>query len=177
MAKKRRRLDQHGNEVPSRRDRFALEPVERGRGGYAKVSLGTRREDGRRLAIKELFSSDPESVARMRREINVQRRVLHPHVMPVVEADPLFEWYAMPIADGNFEELLPRLSVADVHKALRDAAAGLGAVHETLGIPHRDVSARNILAFKDDQAFRWVMADWGLAAAPTTWSGIVAPRS
>jgi serine/threonine protein kinase len=166
VAKKKQRLDGSGNDVPTRRDRFVLERDELGRGGYARVVAATRRHDGRRLAVKELLSSDNESVARMRREIQVQTRVIHPHVMPIVEADPLFEWYAMPVAEGTLEDLLPTLSAEEFHKALRNAAAGLSAVHQALQIPHRDVSIRNVLALRDGVERRWAMADWGLAARP-----------
>jgi serine/threonine protein kinase len=163
MAKKRPRLDERGREAPSRRERFALDPREHARGGWARVTLGTRREDGRRVAVKELLLKNPESVLRMRREIAIQQRVLHPHVMPIVEADALFEWYAMPIAVGNLEELLPQLSPPEVHRALRHAASGLGAVQDIMHVPHRDVSPRNILALQDPEELRWVVSDWGLA--------------
>ena len=138
----------------------------RGRGGYAEVFEATRRDgDGTVVAIKRPLRDVPTAVDRMAREIDVQQRLRHPHIMPVLDAAPDNSWLVMPLADGNLEQLWktgklrddPNLVAIDV---LRQVSLGLGHAHDS-GFVHRDVSPRNILGFLAVDGVRWVIGDWG----------------
>src|SRR3954468_10905681 len=69
-----------------------------GSGGFAQVFRGERRDTGLVAAIK-IQKEGPVAMARFRREIDVLCQLDHPHVMPILEADPAGRWYAMPLAE------------------------------------------------------------------------------
>jgi serine/threonine protein kinase len=75
-----------------------------GRGGFAVVSLAEPASSGEKVALKRPL---PVSSAddRMRREIDVQRRLAGPHVMPILDLDQDAPWFTMPVAEGNLYQL------------------------------------------------------------------------
>jgi serine/threonine protein kinase len=153
------------------RDRYRLEARPLGSGGFADVFAATDKTFGSRVAFKRLRTGPPEAQRRFRREIEIQRALVHEHVMPIIDADPLSKWYVMPIAEASLEALLPVLSYGEVIDALRGAGLGLAAGHAR-AVVHRDVTPRNILALRrSDGTRRWVIADWGLVRLPTGESG------
>jgi serine/threonine protein kinase len=142
-----------------------------GIGGFATVFEALEIATGRRVAFKRLRVRDAEAKRRFRREITVQTDISHPHVMPVLDRDPLGLWYTMPLAAGSLEALSPRLTPAEVIRAIRDAGTGLLEGHRRQ-LTHRDVTPRNILALQQpDGSIRWVIADWGLVRLPTGQTG------
>jgi serine/threonine protein kinase len=52
------------------------------------------------VAVK-IQKPGPIAQQRFRREIDILRRLDHPHVMPLIQAGPRDDWYAMPYADGT----------------------------------------------------------------------------
>lgn len=143
------------------------------RGGYAEVFRAEHRErPGQLVAFKRplAVSLAPE---RMAREIDVQRRFRHPHIMPILDAADDASWFVMPLAQGNLDELWgngtlggdAELVAAEVLDAVTQ---GLEPAHGP-GYVHRDISPRNILALPDSATptgRRWVVADWGLVKRP-----------
>jgi serine/threonine protein kinase len=103
-------------------------------------------------------------MARFRREIDVLRELDHPHVMPIIEADPAARWYAMPIAEYTLRQLHDRDPLA--WEALREALSSVcGAMlhMHAHGLVHRDASPGNVLCLQDGH---WVLADYGLVRRP-----------
>jgi serine/threonine protein kinase len=141
-----------------RRPPYRLEAEPLGYGGCARVTLGTHRDDGHVAAVKQAYDA-PIFVARLQREIEVQQKIDHPNVMPILDASPGFYWYAMPVADTD----LTAFRAADVWseraltKILTDVWKGLGAAHH-LGHVHRDLTPGNVLRL----AGKWVVSDFGL---------------
>ena len=76
---------------------YRLEPKPLGQGGFAVVHKGTHRETGAIHAIKvpKLGSENSE---RLRREVCVMRELKHDNIMPLLDHDEEFGWYAMPVA-------------------------------------------------------------------------------
>lgn len=162
---------ENGGRPRSRRDLYSLPKRPLGSGGFADVFLATHRDTGKQVAFKRLRVRDEEARRRFRREIEIQQRLQHRHVMPVLDVDPLFHWYTMPVAESSLEKLLPRLTPAEVARALHEAGDGLSAGHDRQ-LTHRDVSPSNILALREpDGSRRWVIADWGLVRLPLGQTG------
>jgi serine/threonine protein kinase len=120
-----------------------------GVGGYAEVFEGVRRDRaGDPVALKRGLGQTKEGAARLRREIKVQRELDHPNVMPILDADPIGEWYTMPLADsllrlrkdGKIAMLAQDLALDVIERA----SQGLGYAHDQ-GYLHRDVTPGNIL--------------------------------
>ncbi len=134
-------------------------------GGYADVFHARRRTDGVVFALKRLRGDDEEARARLRREIQEQRRIVHPHVMAILDYDPEFAWFTMPLAEGTLSNLRANLASEEIRDLLHEVADGLAAAH-ALGLVHRDITPRNILRLSTDGASRWVISDWGLVRRP-----------
>jgi serine/threonine protein kinase len=86
---------------------YRLAPAPLGEGGFAQVFKAEPRDrPGGAVALKR---ARPGNVAeaRLQREIDVQSRFDHPHIMPILDADPQGAWFVMPLAEGNLEQCLP----------------------------------------------------------------------
>jgi serine/threonine-protein kinase len=104
-----------------------------------------------------------EAYARIKREIEAQKKLAHPNVMPIWDHDPGFRWYTMPIAEGSLKELRSYLGDEDLESILFDLGSALRVAHD-YDLIHRDISPHNVLALTGGPTgqFRWVVADWGM---------------
>jgi len=148
-----------------KRPDYKMEPKPIERGGQGTVFRATHRLTGSDVAVKQLRSADDNSLRRMGREIDMWRSYgNHPHIMPVLDADPGTKWFVMPYAkDGSAGDHAKRLRTKT--GALRDLVVaiceGLRRPHADKWI-HRDIKPANILLLDG----RWVVADWGLGRRP-----------
>ena len=148
-----------------------------GRGGMGEVYAAEDLElNNEVMAIKTILASsnDPQrALARLRREIQVARRVAHPNVCRVFdvgyhEADgsdrTLF--VTMEYIEGRpLSEIIRergRLDRAEALPILTGLAAGVDATHRA-GLIHRDVKSANVMIAARDG--RSVLMDFGLARA------------
>lgn len=136
-----------------------------GTGGYAIVLQAKHKNSGDMVAFKRPTSWDPESAGRLKREVQEQGRIKHRHVMQILDRSKSFRWFTMPLAVGSFYSLREGLDDADLARVIDEAAQGLDAAH-SLGLVHRDVTPKNILAMNESGGYRWVVADWGLVRRP-----------
>lgn len=137
-----------------------------GEGGMGVVHLGVDPR-GRAVAIKVLrdhVAQDPDSRARLAREVTTLSRIRHPRVAPVLDADtagprPYVVTRYVPGTgldeavrdDGPFRgDALVRLG--------RGLAEALDAIHAA-GIVHRDLKPGNVLLVDGDP----VVIDFGIA--------------
>jgi eukaryotic-like serine/threonine-protein kinase len=147
-------------------DGYDCEPECFAQGGYAEVYRATHLNTGRIVALKRSRSGDTEEArARLRREIQEQRRIDHRHVMPILDHDPEYEWFTMPLADGTFADLRAALAEDDILTTIDEVASGIEAAH-SLGLVHRDITPRNILRLTAAEDSRWMVSDWGLVRRP-----------
>jgi serine/threonine-protein kinase len=124
--------------------------------------------DGEHVALKVVktdLARDTVFRRRFAREAGIAQRVVHRHVVPVVDQG---EHQGIPylaqrfIRGGSLAELLEREGSLDVETAVRIClwvASGLDAVHAA-GLIHRDVKPGNILLDEDGVAY---ITDFGLA--------------
>ncbi|TDO51078.1 protein kinase-like protein [Kribbella sp. VKM Ac-2571] len=150
---------------------YRLDARALGEGGQAIVTAGVHKSTGLEIAFKRLrpgLMGDRESRARMRREIDYGRTLLHENVTPVLDADTKCSWLVMPLARADLKDQRGKIADNQARLALLvgDVCAGLRAAHER-GWVHRDIKPSNILRFSLGGKGRWVVADWGLGRGPT----------
>lgn len=150
------------------RDEFMLQ-VELGRGSMGVAYLAKQLKLDRLVVIKALLqnrASGHDLVARFRHEAKTQSRLLHPHIVPILdvrEVDDLI-FLVMPYIDGpNLRRTLetePRPPIDFVERVMREMGDALAFAHRT-GVIHRDVKPENILMDRATGGF--FLADFGIA--------------
>ena len=147
---------------------------EAGRGGMAIVFLARDLRQDRDVAIKVLKPEFAMAVSadRFVREINLEARLKHPHILPLFDSGDVdgMPYYVMPYVKGeSLQTLLDRETQLSLELALRiagDVAEALTYAHEQ-GVVHRDVKPGNIL-LEEGHAF---LADFGIARAVAELAG------
>ncbi len=154
-------------------DRYRLER-ELGQGGMATVYLAEDLKHHRKVAVKVLR---PELAAtmgseRFAREIEVAARLVHPHILGLLDSGDVdgFFYYVMPYVEGEtLRERLARSGELPVHEAVRllgEIADALAVAHKA-GVVHRDIKPENILL----SGRHAMVMDFGVAKAVTEASG------
>ena len=148
-------------------DRYRLER-ELGAGGGGHVFLADDLRHGRKVAVKIL---DPELAAaigpdRFLREIQISARMMHPHVLPLLDSgtNDGLTWFVMAHAGGGtLRDRLLSQTQLPIDEAIRIASAVAEALDNAQrhGVVHRDVKPENIL-FEDGNP---LLADFGIARA------------
>ena len=150
--------------------RYAIEDRV-GEGGMAYVYRATDRQTGQTVAIKVLMAklaSDPESVARLKREAHLAMKLIHPNTCGLLsygEANRL-PYLVMPYLEG--ETLSARENRIGIMKPkqavpiLIQLCHGLQHAHDQ-GVMHRDLKPENVMLVAEDAGERAVVMDFGLA--------------
>ncbi len=138
-----------------------------GRGGTATVYVAHDAVLEEDVALKVMCGpTDGDTAARMRREIQLARKLTHESIVRVfdlVMEDGLFA-ISMELVDGvPLSELIERepLPLAQARDLLVQAARALAFAHQR-GIVHRDVKPENMLVSKDGLL---KISDFGIAKA------------
>jgi serine/threonine protein kinase len=142
-----------------------LAPI--GRGGMGTVFLARDSRTGELLALKVLrrASAEKRQRARFRREMQMSRRVNHPHLASTYSSGKIDDVYfiAMEYIPGkSLQRLVQAEGPLDVSRAARlmsEVAAGLDHAHAR-GMIHRDLKPSNIMVTPHDHA---KVLDLGLA--------------
>jgi len=139
-----------------------------GLGGMGAVYQVTDRQLDRSVALKLIrpdIASNPATLERFKREIQLSSRVTHRNVLRVYdlgESDGV-EYLTMQFVEGDdLAHLLkrsPRLPIARVLHIFRQICEGLQAAHEH-GIIHRDLKPQNVMLGASDHVY---LTDFGLA--------------
>lgn len=93
----------------SQKEKYILNHRPLGEGGQAKVFMARDRVTGEIVALKRVPPRDSDAIARMRREIEVQTKIKHPNIMPVLDHSQNYHWYTMPLANKILGKLEPPL--------------------------------------------------------------------
>jgi serine/threonine-protein kinase len=147
-------------------ERYRLGARTLGHGSYAQVFPAVHKETGEEVALKRAYNRQ-DAQDRIKREIQDQKRLAHPNIMPILDHDPGFTWYTMPRAVGNLKDLRQGPDEEELASILLAIGEALDVAHQ-LGLVHRDISPQNILALSGDSGarYRWVVADWGMVRRP-----------
>jgi serine/threonine-protein kinase len=148
-------------------DRYDLQR-ELGAGGMAVVYLARDLQHDRVVALKVLRPelSAEGAVERFHREIRLAARLVHPHILPLLDSGQAAGrlWYAMPFIEGeSLRARLDRDKQLPVDEAVRlscEIADALSYAHAA-GILHRDIKPDNILLSNGHA----LVADFGIARA------------
>lgn len=164
-------------------------------GGRFSAVYAARDSTGRTVAIKCLTNPDATLRASFQREIALLRRIKHPNIVPVIDAntvDPLY--YVMPFLDGETLEARVRragpIPLSEARSIVAQLASALECLH-TSGIVHRDVTPSNVMLLRNGSV---MLIDFSLAnsvgtrgqkgvgtplyCAPEQWNGdLPTPRA
>jgi len=135
---------------------YDIDPQPCGRGSYGEVHGATHRRTGVRRAIKSVEKAGLKRYVNnvsefVRREVDILRRLDHPHIVRLYEAveDESTIYLVLEMCEGG--DLLERVAVARERLPEREAAVllsqMLGAVQHLYlrGIVHRDLKPENFL--------------------------------
>jgi len=146
------------------KDRYRLERL-LGRGGMASVWLASDRVLERAVAVKVLsdtIASDPEFLARFRREARVAAGLSHPNLIGVYDyAEGAERPYLVMeyVPGGNLAERTSQDAEIDCERLARELLGALAHIHAA-GIVHRDIKPQNVLIAPDGSA---KLIDFGIA--------------
>jgi eukaryotic-like serine/threonine-protein kinase len=146
---------------------------ELGRGGMAKVFIGTDTVLGRTVAIKLLapqFADDDGFVERFRREAQAAARIGHPHIVSVFDtgSDEGVHYIVMEYVEGRtLADFLAgggRIMPDRAIDIAEDVLTALEAAHAQ-GVIHRDIKPGNIMINPKGEV---KVTDFGIARVTTT---------
>lgn len=146
------------------KDRYRLERL-LGRGGMASVWLASDQVLERPVAVKVLsdtIASDPEFLARFRREARVAAGLSHPNLIGVYDYAEGAErpYLVMEYVPGdNLAKLMSQNAGIDCARLARELLGALAHIHAA-GILHRDIKPQNLLIAPDGSA---KLIDFGIA--------------
>ncbi|WP_433273388.1 protein kinase domain-containing protein [Actinosynnema sp. CS-041913] len=135
-------------------------------GGEGTVYRARQDGLGRDVAVKVLDVTDPDTVNRFQRELEITVRLgrQHPHIVTVLDTGSIagrpcivMEYYDLGSLHDSLQQRGP-LPVAEVIAAGMAVADALAFAHGQ-GILHRDVKPQNILVLPTS----YVLADFGIA--------------
>ena len=149
-----------------------------GAGGMGEVYAAVDTELESPVALKTIapeHAGDPHLVARLKREIQLARRITHRNVCRIFDfgvhrhAAVETVFLTMELLDGEcLSERLRRegpLGLDELLPIVDDLAAGLSAAHE-VGVVHRDFKTANVMLVPlPGRGLRAVVIDFGLARA------------
>jgi serine/threonine protein kinase len=135
-------------------------------GGMSEVFLAFDEQTQQHVAIKLVTSDTPEYSKRLQREVNILRKLSHPHILPVLDGGIMdsFHYLVMPYMErGNLRERLIQgpLTLQEAGNMLAQLTNALQYAHDR-GIVHRDIKPSNVLLDTDDADYVY-LADFGLA--------------
>ncbi|MCC6999275.1 MAG: protein kinase [Deltaproteobacteria bacterium] len=148
------------------REHYTVER-ELARGGMGRISAARDRRLGRAVALKEVLVDEPGVRERFEREARITARLMHPAIVPLLEAgrwpdgSPFFamklvEGQPLDVAARPLHTLRERLTLLP---SVIAAVEALAFAHSH-GVIHRDLKPQNVLVGAYGET---VVIDWGLA--------------
>jgi DNA-binding SARP family transcriptional activator/tRNA A-37 threonylcarbamoyl transferase component Bud32 len=156
-------------------DRFVLEErATPAREDAIRLFHARDRRHDRNVVLKVLHPSlaSQLDVERFVREIRLTGRLLHPHILPLLDSGQVGgrPWFALPDPGGETLRARltrePRLPLDEAARLTRELAEALGYAHAH-GVVHRDVSPDNVLLADGHP----LLTNLGLARALDTAAG------
>ena len=158
-----------------------------GQGGMGTVYLAEHRLMRRLVALKLVragFLSNPQIVARFRREVEAAAQLAHPNIVTSHDADEAggVHFLVMEYVEGeSLAERLEREGPLPIHEAcdcIRQTALGLEFAHQK-GMVHRDIKSHNLMRDLQgtvkilDFGLARVLREGSSAEGPLTTEGVV----
>ena len=124
----------------ARKNPYRLDSVPIGEGGYARVYRGVHRETGEVAAVKKVRQGDGTGQRRFEREVEIQKQLDHPNVMPILDYSMEDGWLAMPLANRTLTRAIEEdgdLDGFQLVPVIEALARGLQYAHRR-DLSHRD---------------------------------------
>jgi len=142
---------QQSNKPKSINDVYSIGD-EIGRGGFSIVKKGVNKETKESVAIKiiEKKTTGEEEVALLHREIDIMRKLKHPHIIALhdVFEDSERIYLVLELVTGGelFDQIVSRgvYSERDAASVIHQILEAVGYMHSN-GIAHRDLKPENLL--------------------------------
>jgi len=144
-----------------------------GEGGMASVYEAEHARLPKRFAVKVLLaelSRNTEAMGRFEREAQAAARIIHPHVLDVVDVLHTADGRPCLITElldgedlGSLVDRARKLAAVPAVEICRQACRGLAAAHAN-GVVHRDLKPANLfLCRREDGGFHVKILDFGVA--------------
>lgn len=155
-------------------ERFDIDKLELGAGGFGKVFVAKDKEFSNRIvAVKKVQKpkASSEELADLHREIAVMKDLDHPNICKLLatfeEGRNLF--FVMELCEGGevFDRILENGFITEKTTAtiIQQVASALAHAHSR-GIAHRDIKPENVVfCSKDKSDLSVKLIDWGLAVS------------
>lgn len=141
-----------------------------GEGGFAKVCIGTLRENDEDVAIKIISRKNTkEHTAAIDKEIAIMKKAQHPNIIQFIDMYELDDrmYIVMELVRGGelFDRICDKAQYKESEAAAfaQDILSALEYLH-SLGIVHRDIKPQNILYATEADNSPVKLADFGLSA-------------
>mmetsp|Transcript_44345 Transcript_44345/g.77899 ORF Transcript_44345/g.77899 Transcript_44345/m.77899 type:complete len:596 (+) Transcript_44345:44-1831(+) len=154
--------------------RYDLDKLALGEGGYGKVFIANDSKSGRKVAVKQVTKTvDRKRTDTFHTEIDIMKDLDHPCICKLLET---FEtgphiYFVMEFCSGGelFDKIIAKgyVSEALTAEVIRQVSSALRYAHSR-GICHRDIKPENVVfCSKDENDTRVKLIDWGLSVSFT----------
>ncbi len=144
-----------------------------GEGGMASVYEAEHARLPKRFAVKVLLAElarNAEAIGRFEREAQAAARIIHPHVLDVVDVLHTADGRPCLVTEllegeelGSLVDRVHKLALVPAIEICRQACRGLAAAHAN-GVVHRDLKPANLfLCRREDGGFHVKILDFGVA--------------
>lgn len=156
-------------------------------GGMGTVYEAIQVRLDRRVAVKILagaLSDNPEALARFRREVKINSKLIHPHVVQLLDFGATASgqpYLVTEFVEGEDLEVrlgrVGRLPLSETLAIARQVVSGLAAIHAR-AVVHRDLKPGNVLLLSLEGAPDFVkLLDFGISKLTTSLTRLTRPSS
>jgi len=152
------------------KDRYSLDKLHLGEGGYGKVFIARDKEfENRRVAVKRVARTGGSLSEALQAEIDIMKDLDHPNICKLLatfqEERHLF--FIMELCEGGelFDRIIESGSISEdiTAKIISQVTSALAYAHYR-GVAHRDLKPENVVfTSKDPEDLHIKLIDWGLA--------------
>eukprot|EP01097_Dermamoeba_algensis_P006627 TRINITY_DN412_c0_g1_i8.p1 TRINITY_DN412_c0_g1~~TRINITY_DN412_c0_g1_i8.p1 ORF type:complete len:376 (-),score=98.78 TRINITY_DN412_c0_g1_i8:277-1404(-) len=141
-----------------------------GRGGFSVVVEATRKDSGKKYAVRCIKKSmvEGDDIILLKREISIMKKIDHPNILKLFEVYEEEEdfYLVMELVNGKelFDKIVDRgqYSEKDASNIVKQIVAAIEYLHDK-GIAHRDLKPENLLSSGDEEHEIIKIADFGFS--------------
>ncbi|UKK02090.2 calcium-dependent protein kinase [Theileria orientalis] len=149
-------------------DVYNLAEDKLGKGSYGNVIKGVHRLSGATRAVKIIRKAKIENAMRMKREIQIMKKLDHPNIIKLFEVyeDTEHLYLVMEMCSGGelFDRIVNKGSFSENYAAfiMRQVFSAIAYCHNK-NVLHRDLKPENILYCNSSSSSTIKIIDWGFA--------------
>ncbi|BAM40130.1 calcium-dependent protein kinase [Theileria orientalis strain Shintoku] len=149
-------------------DVYDLAEDKLGKGSYGNVIKGVHKQSGATRAVKIIRKAKIENAMRMKREIQIMKKLDHPNIIKLFEVyeDAEYLYLVMEMCSGGelFDRIVSKGSFSENYAAfiMRQVFSAIAYCHSK-NVLHRDLKPENILYCNNTSSSTIKIIDWGFA--------------